>query len=41
MLTKVFLDGGYQQMTKDKCVLVKRDSGEVSYRAITRGYALS
>ena len=35
MLTKVFLDGGYQQMAKDKCVLVKRDSGKVSYCAIT------
>ena len=35
MLTKVFLDGGHQQMTKDKCVLVKRNSGKVSYCAIT------
>ena len=35
MLIKVFLDGGYQQMAKDKCVLVKRDSGKVSYCAIT------
>ena len=35
MLIKVFLDSGYQQMAKDKCVLVKRDSGKVSYCAIT------
>ena len=35
MLIKVFLDGGYQQMAKDKCVLVKRDSGKVAYGAIT------
>ena len=27
MPIKVFLDGGYQQMAKNKCVLVKRGSG--------------
>ena len=35
MLTKVFLDNGYTQMDKDKCVLVKREEGKVSYCAIT------
>ena len=35
MLTKVFLDKGYIQMDKDKCVLVKREEGKVSYCAIT------
>ena len=35
MLTKVFVENGYKQMEKDKCVLVKSDAGRVSYCAIT------
>ena len=34
-LTKVFLDHGYKQMSKDQCVLVKSEGNKVSYCAIT------
>ena len=35
MLTKVFVENGYKQMEKDKCVLVKSDAGRVCYCAVT------
>ena len=35
MLTKVFVENGYKQMEKDKCVLVKSDTGRVCYCAVT------
>ena len=35
MLTKVFLENGYQQMSKDKCVFVKCEHIQVSYCAVT------
>ena len=34
-LIKVFVDNGYKQMDKDKCVLVKSEGGKISYCAIT------
>ena len=34
-LTKVFLENGYTQMSKDKCVFVKSESNQISYCAIT------
>ena len=34
-LTKVFLENGYKQMSKDKCVFVKSESNHISYCAIT------
>ena len=34
-LTKVFLDNGYKQMSKDKCVFVKSESNHISCCAIT------
>ena len=34
-LTKVFLENGYKQMGKDKCVFVKGENNKVSYCAIT------
>ena len=35
LLTKVFLDNGYQQMSKDQCVLVKSEGNKVAYCAVT------
>ena len=34
-LTKVFLENGYKQMSKDKCVFVKSENNQISYCAIT------
>ena len=34
-LIKVFMDNGYNQMSKDQCVMVKTDGNRVSYCAIT------
>ena len=34
-LTKVFLENGYQQMSKDNCVFVKCEHNQVSYCAVT------
>ena len=34
-LTKVFVDNGYRQMSKDRCVMVKTEGDKVSYCAIT------
>ena len=34
-LTKVFVDDGYRQMSKDRCVMVKAEGDKVSYCAIT------
>ena len=34
-LTKVFVDNGYFQMSKDRCVMVKTEGDKVSYCAIT------
>ena len=34
-ITKVFLENGYEQMSKDKCVFVKYEHNHVSYCAIT------
>ena len=34
-LTKVFLENGYQQMSKDICVFVKCEHNQVSYCAVT------
>ena len=34
-LTKVFVDNGYRQMSKDQSVMVKTEGSKVSYCAIT------
>ena len=34
-LTKVFLDHGYKQMSKDQCVLVKSEGNKVSYWGVS------
>ena len=34
-LIKLFMDNGYRQISKDRCVMVKTEGGSVSYSAIT------